>query len=198
MDKLSHMTDDQLVQLYVDGCNEAFDDLLCRHKDALYNYISFHIKDSSANADDVFQETFVKVIMCLREGRYTSSGHFFAWLSRIAHNIIMDQLRSSAQLPTLSCISEDQDLLNNQQIVETYHEQRLVNEQTLRDVKALMNHLPEPQREVIYMRYYENRSFKEIADLTGVSINTSLGRMRYGIENMRKLAQQYDISLEIL
>lgn len=198
MDKLSQMTDDQLVKLYADGCSEAFDVLLCRHKDALYNYISFNIKDTQANADDVFQETFVKAIISMQEGRYSGSGHFMAWLTRIAHNIIMDLFRLSSQMPTLSCISEEKDLLNNQQIVETYQEQRLVNEQTLREVKALMDHLPACQREVVYLRYYENLSFKEIAEATGASINTCLGRMRYGITNMRRLAQEHNILLEIL
>lgn len=198
MDNLRLMTDDELVGKYMDGCNDAFDVLLFRHKDTLCNYISYQLRNQQEYIDDVFQETFVKVIMCLKEGRYTQKGHFSAWLTRIAHNIIVDQYRTEAQLPTVPCDADDNDLLNNANIVETYHEAKLVNEQTLRDVKHLMECLPEPQREVVYMRYYENLSFKEIADATGVSINTSLGRMRYGLLNMRRMAHDRGIVLELL
>lgn len=198
MDKFSHMTDDELVDLYINGCNEAFDVLLCRHQDKLYNYICYHLNDQQELADDVFQETFVKVIVTIKQDRYTKSGRFYSWLTRIAHNIIMDEFRAGAQLQTVTCENADNDLLNNAELVDTYQEVQIINEQTLRDVKRLMEHLPETQKEVVYMRYYKNMSFKEIADITGVSINTSLGRMRYALQNMRKMAEDFNISLEIL
>lgn len=198
MDNLCHLTDDELVKSYSAGCNEAFDALLFRHKDALYNYISYNLNDSPSIVDDVFQETFVKVIVTLREGRYASCGNFGAWLIRIAHNVIVDHYRRDAQLPVVCCLEDDKGLFNDQHIVETYAEARLVNEQTLHDVKSLMEQLPDVQRDVVYMRYYENRSFKEIASLTGASVNTCLGRMRYALLNMRRMAQERRLSLELI
>lgn len=197
MDKYSHMTDSELVACYSAGCNEAFDALLCRHKDALYNYISFNLPNDSLTADDVFQETFVKVIVSIREGRYTPSGSFGAWLTRIAHNIIVDNYRLDNQLPLVTC-DDDQTILNDQRIAETYAEARIVNEQTLEQVKLLMEKLPKQQREVVFLRYYENRSFKEIAEITRASLNTCLGRMRYGLINMRRMADEHHLSLELI
>lgn len=198
MDKLCLMTDDMLVKLYVDGCDEAFDVLLDRHKDRLYNYIEYHLSDSFLSADDIFQETFVKVIVTIKDGRYSMQDHFFAWLLRIAHNIIMDYFRADAQLPVVTNELEGIDLSGNLDAVESTQEAAMVNEQTMRDVKRLMEHLPELQREVVEMRYYQNLSFKEIATITGVSINTSLGRMRYALMNMRRMADEHGISLEMI
>lgn len=198
MDKLCHLTDDELVSLYIGGCCEAFDILLDRHKDRLYNYIEYHLRDSFLSADDIFQETFVKVIVTIQDGRYTMQGHFFPWLTRIAHNIIMDHFRADAQLPVVTSELEGMDFSGNPDTVESTQETAMINEQTLRDVKRLMEHLPELQREVVEMRYYQNLSFKEIAAATGVSINTSLGRMRYALMNMRKMADEHGISLEMI
>lgn len=198
MDKLCLMTDDKLVKFYVDGCDEAFDVLLDRHKDRLYNYIEYHLSDSFLSADDIFQETFVKVIVTIKDGRYSMQDHFFAWLLRIAHNIIMDHFRADAQLPVVTNELEGIDLSGNLDAVESTQEAAMVNEQTMRDVKRLMEHLPELQREVVEMRYYQNLSFKEIATITGVSINTSLGRMRYALMNMRRMADEHGISLEMI
>lgn len=196
MDMLSHMTDDELVKSYADGCNEAFDELLTRYKDTLYDYISFQLNNQPEDIDDVFQETFVKVIVSLKEGRYISAGHFGAWLTRIAHNIIVDQFRADSQLTVVSSDRTDCDLLNDTHVVDTYAEARIVNEQTLADVRLLMEQLPEEQRSVVYMRYYENLSFKEIADIMHVSVNTCLGRARYGLMNMRRMAAEHHVSLE--
>lgn len=198
MDNLCQLHDDELVERYITGCNEAFDELLYRYKDRLFDYISYQLGPQQDLADDVFQETFVKVIVTLKQERYVGAGYFFSWLTRIAHNVIMDLFRQDAQLSVVTSDNAEVDLLNNAHIVDSYCEAQIINEQTLCDVKKLMEHLPETQREVVFMRYYENKSFKEIADLTGVSINTSLGRMRYALLNMRKMADDHGISLELI
>lgn len=198
MYNLSKKTDDELVQLYVGGCNEAFDQLLCRHKDKLFNYITYQLHDQADKADDVFQETFVKAIVTIKDGRYVMTGHFGSWLTRIAHNIIMDEFRLDAQLPIVDNKIGDAHLLNNSAIIDSNMEDALINEQTMRDVNSLMERLPEEQREVVRMRYYDDLSFRDIADKTGVSINTSLGRMRYALLNMRRMADEYGITLDIL
>lgn len=198
MDNLSHMTDPELVACYSAGCDEAFDMLLCRHKNDLYSYISYNLTDYTITVDDVFQETFVRVIVSIREGRYTPSGSFLAWLTRIARNIIVDNYRADNQIPTIACDAGTHDLLNDRSVAETYAEARIVNEQTFHDVKRLMESLPEQQREVVFLRYYENRSFKEIAQITGASVNTCLGRMRYGLINMRRMAEEHHLTLELV
>lgn len=198
MKNLAHMTDDELVCQYVNGCNEAFDLLLQRHQDALYDYISRHLKSMPDMIDDVFQETFVKVIMCLRDGNYQPSGFFRAWISRIAHNVMMDLYRTETQIPIVKGDEDRPDILETQLAMDTFIEAELVNEQTLKDVKRIMEELPEAQRTVVYLRYYENRSFKEISDLTGATLNTCLGRMRYGIINMRRIAEEKNIALELI
>lgn len=198
MKNLAHMTDDELVCQYVNGCNEAFDILLQRHQDALYDYISRHLKSMPDMIDDVFQETFVKVIMCLRDGNYQPSGLFRAWICRIAHNVMVDLFRSEAQLPIVKGDENGPNLIEMHQGTDTFIEAELVNEQTLEDVKRIMEELPEAQRTVVYLRYYENRSFKEISDLTGATLNTCLGRMRYGIINMRRIAEEKNIALELI
>lgn len=191
------MTDQELVKRYVSGCNEAFDCILERYQDRLYQYILYSVRNPDV-ADDIFQETFVKAIVSLRQGSYTESGRFYPWLTRIAHNLIIDLYRQEANISTVSCDDYAIDCLNNAEVVESYVEAEIVNEQTLHDVKRLMEHLPENQRAVVFMRYYQDLSFKEIADVTGVSINTSLGRMRYAVMNMRKMAKEHGISLEML
>lgn len=198
MDNLCHMADYELALSYGAGCNEAFDALLFRHKTEIYNYISFNLKDEPSIVDDVFQETFVRVIVSLREGRYAASGSFCAWLKRIAHNVIADHYRVEAQLPLVTCSEEEHGVFNNQLVAESYAEARIVNEQTLRDVKRLMHRLPEEQREVVFLRFYKDLSFKEIAQVTGASVNTCLGRMRYGIINMRRMAEEHHLSLEFI
>lgn len=197
MDKYQQMTDQELVKSYVSGCNEAFDCILERYQDRLYQYIFFSVRNSDL-ADDIFQETFIKAIVNLRQGSYTESGRFYSWLTRIAHNLIIDQYRQESNISMVSHDDYVGDNLSDENLSESYAEAELVNEQTLRDVKRLMEHLPENQREVVFMRYYQDLSFKEIADITGVSINTSLGRMRYAVMNMRKMAKEYGISLEMM
>ncbi len=194
MENLKQMTDDRLVSLYIDGNNSAFDVLLNRHKDRLYYYIYFIVRSREV-AEDIFQETFVKAIVKLQEGRYVPDGKFSAWITRIAHNLVIDQFRQERNENLVSNDETELDLLNNAAFSEGTIENRMVNEQVLRDVRALVDELPDCQREVVYMRYYQKLSFKEIADITGVSINTALGRMRYAILNMRRIASEKEISL---
>ena len=188
------MTDDMLVSLYIGGNNSAFDVLLNRHKDRLYHYIYFIVRTKEV-AEDIFQETFVKAIVRLQEGRYQPDGKFGAWITRIAHNLVIDQFRQERNENLVSNDESEVDLLNNAALAEGTIENQMVNEQVLRDVRALVNELPDCQREVVFMRYYQQLSFKEISDITGVSINTALGRMRYAILNMRRIAAEKNISL---
>ena len=195
MKKFEELTDEQLAILYVKGNNSAFDELLTRTQTKLFTYIMFVVRDHDL-ADDIFQETFVKVITKLQQGQYTDSGKFIFWLTRIAHNCIMDWYRTQ-QGRHLVEPNEDNNLENLQgaSVLDIDHESELVNEQILRDVKKMMEALPAPQREVVYMRFYQQLSFKEIAELTGVSINTSLGRMRYALMNLRKMARENNLEL---
>lgn len=194
MQNLKRLTDEQLVTAYADGNNEAFDTLLTRHQQRLFNYILRLVKDSDV-ADDIFQETFVKAIMMIKQGRYTESGKFFAWISRIAHNLMIDFYRQEKSDNTVSADNADINLLNRRELTEDTIEDLIVDRQISDDVRRIMMSLPEPQREVIEMRYYRDMSFKEIADATGVSINTALGRMRYALMNMRKIAREHNIEL---
>ncbi|MDO5460294.1 MAG: sigma-70 family RNA polymerase sigma factor [Bacteroidales bacterium] len=194
MEKIKQMTDDALVTLYLDGNNRAFDVLLERHKERLFNYIFFIVR-SRELAEDIFQETFVKAIMTLQQGRYTNDGKFAAWITRIAHNLVIDQFRVERNENLVSNDETEFDLLNDARLSEGTVENRMVNEQVLKDVRALIDELPDCQREVVFMRYYQDLSFKEIADITGVSINTALGRMRYAVLNMRRIAAEKAVSL---
>ena len=198
MDKLQGMTDEELALSYVNGNNKAFDLLLSRTQSKLFSYILFVVRDRD-RADDVFQETFVKAIAKLHEGRYTTSGKFLAWLMRIAHNVIMDNYRENRSKGTVD-VAGDNDLSNisSESLLDSNIESEYVNTQVLSDVKKMMNMLPTAQREVVFMRYYQNMASKEIAEVTGVSINTSLGRMRYALLNMRRMARDNKLSLEMM
>ena len=190
-------TDEQLALLYVGGDNRAFDQLLERNQKKLYSYILFVVHDPEL-ADDIFQETFVKVITKLQEGRYKDSGKFSFWLTRIAHNVIMDNYRHLKNAHIVEA-TEDNDLnkLRSEDLMDINRENEYVNAQIMRDVRHMMDSLPAPQREVVYMRYYQDLSFKEIAEITGVSINTSLGRMRYALINMRHMAKEHHVQLSM-
>ncbi len=197
MKKFEGVTDEQLALLYTKGNNSAFDELLDRTKDRLFTYIMFVVRDHDI-ADDIFQETFVKVIMKLQSGQYTDTGKFLFWVSRIAHNVMMDWYRHQQNNHFVEPNKENNlQNLRVASVIDKCREAELVNEQVLRDVTRLMNTLPATQREVVYMRFYQQLSFKEIAEITGVSINTSLGRMRYAIFNLRKMAKENKIELAI-
>jgi RNA polymerase sigma-70 factor (ECF subfamily) len=197
MKKFEGMTDEALAILYVKGNNSAFDELLERTQTKLFTYIMFVVHDHDV-ADDIFQETFVKVITRLQSGQYTDSGKFIFWLTRIAHNCIMDWYRQQEGRHIVEPnANNDLQNLSTASVMDTFRESELVNEQVLCDVRRIMEALPAPQREVVYMRYYQQLSFKEISEITGVSINTSLGRMRYALINMRRMAKQHNIELAL-
>lgn len=196
MQKLNQLTDEQLVAAYAKGSNESFDALLGRHSDRVYTYIQHIVKDS-ALADDIFQETFVKAIMTIKQGRYSESGKFSAWITRIAHNLIIDNFRQEKSENTFSADTDDVDIFNRRDLADGNIEDTLVQEQIHTDVRRIMDSLPEAQREVIDMRFFRDMSFKEIAEATGVSINTALGRMRYAVLNMRRIADKNNIVLTV-
>jgi RNA polymerase sigma-70 factor (ECF subfamily) len=194
METLITMTDEQLVCDYSEGNNLAFDILLERHKQSVYNYIYFTVRNREL-AEDIFQETFIKAIITIKQGRYTETGKFRAWISRIAHNLIIDHFRQEKNENTVSNDEAPVDLLNNPTLCDGTIEDELVKTQITSDIRKLISFLPENQKEVLEMRYYKDLSFKEIADMTGVSINTALGRMRYAILNMRRMAEENNIVL---
>ncbi|MBR0181548.1 MAG: sigma-70 family RNA polymerase sigma factor [Prevotella sp.] len=192
MSTFKEMTDEQLALLYIDGNNKAFDELLARIQDKIFSYVYYLTKDEDM-ANDVFQDTFVKAIMKLKNGQYTDSGKFVYWVMRIAHNVFIDHYRD-VKGERIVDISKNNDLQN---LKVANRENEMVNEQVRQDVTRLMNALPETQREVAFMRYFQQMSFKEIAEETGVSINTSLGRMRYALINMRKMSHKHNLNLAL-
>jgi len=196
MKTLNHLTDDILVNLYVEGNNAAFEVLLTRYQSRVYYYIFQIVRDKELT-EDIFQETFIKAIMTIRQGRYQDSGKFLAWINRIAHNLVIDHFRKQKNENTISADSYDYDIFQHADISDLSIEDILSNEQVLRDVVKMINYLPAVQQEVVRMRFFENLSFKEIAEKTEVSINTALGRMRYALLNMRKLATENNVYLEM-
>ena len=191
------MTDEELALSYTNGSNRAFDILLERNQSKRFSYILFVVRDRE-QANDLFQETFVKIITKLQERKYTTTGKFGAWIMRIAHNVIMDWYRSKRSDKTVEQ-GNDNDLskFSPADLLDLNVENRYVNDQVMSDVKKIMNLLPATQREVVFMRFYQDLSFKEIAELTNVSINTALGRMRYAILNMRRIAKAHNVVLQL-
>ena len=196
MEVLLSKTDEELVVSYAEGNNCAFEILLPRHKQSLFSYILYMVRNRDL-ADDIFQDTFIKAIFTIKQGRYTENGKFRAWITRIAHNLIVDYFRQERSENTVSNDEYEFDLFNNSKLCEDNIETVMVKAQVFDDVRKLVDYLPESQREVLKMRYYQELSFKEIADKTGVSINTALGRMRYAILNMRKIAADYRMILSM-
>lgn len=194
MQSLTKLTDDRLVTAYAEGSSQAFDILLKRHQSRIFSYIYSIVKNKDV-ADDIFQETFVKAIMTIRQNRYSESGKFSNWLTRIAHNLIIDYYRQEKVENLVSTDNEEGNILNRKDLCDSNIEDFMVNLQIREDVKRIIEVLPDNQREVLIMRYYKDMSFKEIAEATGVSINTALGRMRYAILNMRRIASQNHIAL---
>jgi len=195
MSTLETMSDEQLALAYIDGNNRAFDELLTRNQDRIFTYIMYAVKDEDL-ANDLFQETFLKVITKLQNGQYTDRGKFSWWLTRIAHNVVIDHFRSAKSSKIVEAPREnDLSNLRSASVMDINHESELSNAQVLKDVRRLMEALPECQRDVVYMRFFQDLSFKEIAEQTHVSINTSLGRMRYALINMRRLTRQHGINL---
>ncbi|MCM1163268.1 MAG: sigma-70 family RNA polymerase sigma factor [Muribaculaceae bacterium] len=196
MEHLTKLSDSELVAAYANDNNEAFDILLERHKQKVYTYI-IHVVKNRDVADDIFQETFVKAIMTIKQGRYAEHGKFSGWLTRIAHNLIIDYFRQERMENAISTDGEETDLLNRRELSDRNIEDEMVEEQIDEDLRKIVMSLPDPQREVLVMRIYRNMSFKEIAEATGVSINTALGRMRYAILNMRRIAGEKKIALAV-
>lgn len=197
MRNLKELTDEELALAYIEGNNKAFDLLLQHNEVKLFSYIMFVVHDENL-ANDIFQETFVKAIVKLQRGQYAVNGKFGAWLMRIAHNVIIDGYRERRMCRVVDQ-RDNNDLsgLKGDSVEVSCAEQDIVRGQVLEDVKRLVAFLPTTQREIVYMRFYQQMSFKEIADTTNVSINTSLGRMRYAILNLRRLAKEHHIFLEI-
>ncbi len=196
MENLNLMTDEELAIMYVDGDNKAFDLLLSRNQEKLFTYILFVVRDREM-ANDMFQETFYKVVSRLQQGKYIANGKFSAWLMRIAHNVIMDWYRQQRAQNIVDAPKEN-DLSNvGSTLLESSREGELVNNQVMEDVRRMMSHLPASQREVVFMRFYQQMPFKEIAEATGVSINTALGRMRYAILNLRRMTREHQLTLQM-
>ncbi len=197
MKQLHEMTNEELALSYINGDNKAFDLLLSRNQEQLFSYIFFIVKDR-ALADDLFQETFIKVITKLNEGKYCTNGRFGAWLITVAHNTIMDFYRSSKNDKYLNNIDTNEfDNVVSISLMDSCIENHYVNQQVLKDVKRMVDMLPTLQREVVFMRFFQQLSFKEIAEITNVSINTALGRMRYAILNLRRMAKTNGITLQL-
>lgn len=196
MNTLNKFADDELVRMYQGGDNKAFEILLLRYKSKAYNYIYLIVRNRELT-EDIFQDTFIKAIATIQQGRYVETGKFLPWINRIAHNLIIDHFRREKNENTFSADAVDYDIVNNSKLSEKSFEDTLSNEQVLTDVIHLINYLPSSQQAVIRMRYFEDLSFKEIAERTDVSINTALGRMRYALLNMRRIAIEKDIYLEM-
>ncbi len=197
MEDLSQMTDEELAVRYMGGDNQAFDLLLSRNQQKLFAYILFVVRNED-RANDLFQDAFVKIIVKLQHGRYAPTGKFGAWCMRVAHNVIMDAYREQRASHTVE-MGEENDLttLRSDNVLEKSIEENFSDNQVMTDVKRMMEHLPASQREVVYMRYYQQMSFKEIAETTNVSINTALGRMRYALINMRRMARDNGVELAL-
>lgn len=188
------LSDQELLNTYLAGDESAISTLMGRHKKRVTDYINLMVKDRDV-ADDIFQETMIKVLRFLREGRYTESGRFLSWILRIAHNQVIDHFRQTKQQNQVTESDAGYDILNTRKFSDETVEDKLVLSQIQDDVRKLIEYLPEEQREVVLMRYFNGLSFKEIADMTNVSINTALGRMRYALINLRKLVEEHQLIL---
>lgn len=194
MFRTNALNDNELVQRFIEGDQNSLEILVHRHKSRVYSYILLIVKNQEL-AEDIFQETFIKVIRSLKRGKYVENGKFVSWVLRISHNLIIDHFRKEKLQGTVSNDSLDVDIFNSQKFSDFTIEDEMVNNQILSEVKELVKELPEDQQQVIYMRHYMGLSFKEIAEQTDVSINTALGRMRYALINLRKLIKQKNLEL---
>lgn len=190
--KLQLNSDQELVTLYLSGEESVLEELLRRHKSKIYTSIYLLVKDQYL-AEDIFQETFIKVINTLRSGKYNEEGKFLPWVMRISHNLVIDFFRKEKRTPVITS-ADGTDILNLLQVHEESAEDRLLKNQTHTDLRAMIHLLPDEQKEVLIMRHYADLSFKDIADLTEVSINTALGRMRYALSNLRKMMKVKEAS----
>ena len=193
---LKHLSDRELVEHYRRGNQASIETLINRHKNKVYTYILMTVKNT-ALAEDIFQDTFIKVIQSLDTGRYQENGRFLSWVIRIAHNLVIDHFRKQNQMNVSSNDDYENDLFNNARFSDQTVEEEIVRDQIHQDVRKLIDTLPEEQKEVVILRHYVGLSFKEIAEQTHVSINTALGRMRYALINMRKMIRETNLNLTI-
>ena len=190
----NRMNDQELIDLYLSGNHASLEILIHRHKKRVYGYILMVVKDNEL-ADDIFQDTFIKVINTLRMGNYKEEGKFIQWVMRIAHNLIIDHFRKSRRIPVVDNNHDDYDVFDTVRFTDASVEERMITEQVHKDLRKLIEYLPREQREVLIMRHYADMSFKDIAEQTDVSINTALGRMRYALINLRKMIKEKDVIL---
>lgn len=192
--KATTISDKQLIKEYLNGNQISLEKLISRHKNRVYAYILMVVKDKQL-ADDIFQDTFIKVINTLRSGSYKEEGKFIQWVMRIAHNLIIDHFRKSKRIPVIDNRNEDFDIFDTIKLLDDSVEDRMITEQIHADLRKLIQLLPPEQKEVLVLRHYSEMSFKDIAEQTEVSINTALGRMRYALINLRKLIEEKKIIL---
>ena len=192
--KYQDLNDFELVQDFLSGNQSSIEILINKHRQKVYTYILFNVKNMHL-AEDVFQDTFIKVIRSLKNGKYKDNGKFLSWVLRIAHNLIIDFYRKQKQLQTISNDSYETDLFNSPKHSDKTIEDNLISHQTTKDIRNLVKELPRDQKEVVILRHYCGLSFREIAEHTDVSINTALGRMRYALINLRKLIEEKNLSL---
>lgn len=189
LEELALLADEALVRHYANGCNEAFDTLLMRYKERTYGYIYAQVRNED-RANDIFQDTFIKVIACIRQGKYTENGKFAAWLGRITHNMVIDYFRQRKHDQLVWDDEYEGSIIGRMPLAADNPEESQINQRTLSEVLTLMEHLPEEQHKLVKQRIFEGLSFKSIAQSEGISINTALGRMRYALINMRKRANE--------
>ncbi len=192
--KVSALSDQQLLGAYLAGDKNAISILIERHSKRVLDYIRMMVKNNEV-ADDIYQETFIKVVRFIDDGRYTDNGKFLSWVLRIAHNQVIDHFRQARQQNNLTESDAGYDILNTRKFADATVEDRMVTAQIEDDLRRLVNNLPEEQKEVMMMRYFGELSFKEIAEQTNVSINTALGRMRYALINLRKMIRENQLAL---
>jgi RNA polymerase sigma factor (sigma-70 family) len=190
------ISDYELIQRFIKGEQSCFEEIIHRHKNKVFAYIGLYIRDQ-ALVEDIFQDTFLKVIQSVKAGKYYDNGKFLSWVMRIAHNLIIDHFRRLKQMNTMSNDDYESDLFNSRKLADANIEDNIIRGQIRKDVRKLIGQLPDDQKEVVILRHYAGLSFKEIADVTDVSINTALGRMRYALINMRKIMQEKQMSLTI-
>jgi len=191
---LTSFSDQELIERFIEGEKASMETLIQRHKKKVYSYILITVKNTHV-ADDLFQDTFIKVINSLKSGTYTDKGKFISWVIRIAHNITIDYFRKEKNLNTCSNDDSEVDLFNSEKFSDENIEDRIVGEQIISDVRTIIDYLPAEQKEIIMMRHYGGMSFKDIAEQTNVSINTALGRMRYALINLRRIVEEKNVIL---
>ena len=191
--QVTNMNDQELIALYLGGEERAFEELLNRHQQKIYTSIYLFVKEQSL-AEDIFQEVFIKIIDTLRKGKYNHEGKFVQWAMRIAYNMCVDHFRRSKRRPKISP-TDTFDIFDVLQVTDDNAEQFMIRSQTHDKIRSLVDLLPPEQREVVILRHYADMSFKEIAKLTRVSINTALGRMRYALINIRKMVEEKEVVL---